>query len=222
MHLFGASILPRDPTASELLAAEMGALMAREVRAFRLEVSAALAELREGIATAKAERLQWTSDGEDTLAAWEMRIAQRMEFLRDGEKGDKGEPGEKGEPGRDGLDGRSFRVCDTWVETEQYQELDVVMLNGNSFVARYANPGPCPGDGWKLHSLRGKAGPPGPKGDRGDAVTGPPGPPGPGLAAMTLSSEGVLTLTFEDGRSFSQDFYQPFSQMIAAVLAQLR
>jgi len=205
----------RDPAASELLAAEMGALMAREVRAFRLEVSAALAELREGIATAKAERLQWTSDGEDTLAAWEMRIAQRMESVRDGIDGEQGPPGADSTiPGPPGSDGRSVAVRGLYGEADAYQALDVVALNGGSFIALRDDPGPCPGEGWQMLARQGKAGQPGPKGDRGEAIVGPPGPPGRSPVALSVNDDGVLTLSLDDGTTVTCDLYP--------VLAQLR
>src|SRR4029077_8153761 len=52
--------------------------------------------------------------------------------------------------GRDGADGTSFRICGTWDANKQYGVLDVVILNGGSFVAKRDNPGPCPGEGWQL------------------------------------------------------------------------
>ena len=88
----GSAALPRD----DVLAAELGALAARIEKDIRLQVSTALAELREAIAIARAERLQWCSDGEDTLAAWEMRIEQHMATLRDGKDGEPGPRGVRG------------------------------------------------------------------------------------------------------------------------------
>ena len=48
-----------------------------------------------------------------------------------------------------GLDGRSLRIRGTYKAEERYSQLDVVALNGGSFVARRSNPGNCPGDGWR-------------------------------------------------------------------------
>jgi hypothetical protein len=73
--------------------------------------------------------------------------------------------------GIDGKDGRSVRVRGTYKAGEDYAALDVVALNGGSFIARHDNPGDCPGDGWQSQSLPGKKGAPGdrgPKGDRGE------------------------------------------------------
>jgi hypothetical protein len=67
-----------------------------------------------------------------------------------------------------GLDGRSLRIRGTYKAEEKYTQLDVVALNGGSFVARRSNPGTCPGDGWQAIAFQGKKGSAGPKGDRGE------------------------------------------------------
>jgi hypothetical protein len=41
---------------------------------------------------------------------------------------------------------------------ETYLELDIVALNGGSFIAKCDDPGPCPGEGWMLLTQRGKRG----------------------------------------------------------------
>jgi hypothetical protein len=56
----------------------------------------------------------------------------------------------------------------TYSEDEKYSFLNIVALNGSSFIARADNPGPCPGDGWQLIASAGKPGKPGVKGDRGE------------------------------------------------------
>ena len=55
-----------------------------------------------------------------------------------------------------GLDGLSFRVRGTYQPGELYSRLDVVALNGGSFVARRNNPGACPGDDWQALCFPGK------------------------------------------------------------------
>ena len=70
-----------------------------------------------------------------------------------------------------GLDGRSLRIRSTYKAEEKYSQLDVVALNGGSFVARRSNPGACPGEGWQAIAFQGKKGPAGPKGDRGERGT---------------------------------------------------
>ena len=68
----------------------------------------------------------------------------------------------------------------TWATNENYARLDIVALNGCSFIARKDDPGECPGAGWQLIASAGKAGikgPPGNKGDRGErGLVGEPGP----------------------------------------------
>jgi hypothetical protein len=83
-----------------------------------------------------------------------------------------------------GCDARMPRVCGTYREGETYKYLDIVALNGGSFIARADDPGPCPGDGWQPLVSAGRAGKPGPKGERGE-----PGPRGerglPGQAVLS-------------------------------------
>jgi hypothetical protein len=72
-----------------------------------------------------------------------------------------------------GRDGKSMTVRGTFNETADYRRLDVVALNGGSFVALKDKPGPCPGPGWQLIASQGKRGVAGERGERG-----PPGPRG--------------------------------------------
>jgi hypothetical protein len=72
-----------------------------------------------------------------------------------------------------GRDGESVAVRGTFDETADYRRLDVVALNGGSFIALRDAPGPCPGPGWQLIASQGKRGAAGEKGERG-----PPGPRG--------------------------------------------
>ncbi|MEY9182350.1 hypothetical protein [Bradyrhizobium sp. USDA 313] len=67
-----------------------------------------------------------------------------------------------------GLDGRSPRVRGTYAAGERYSQLDIVALNGSSFIASRSNPGQCPGDGWQLIASQGKRGPQGSRGERGE------------------------------------------------------
>jgi hypothetical protein len=59
-----------------------------------------------------------------------------------------------------------FTVRSTYDGGEEYKHLDVVMVNGSSFVALKDHPGPCPGDGWHLLASRGSRGS---RGERGFA-----------------------------------------------------
>jgi hypothetical protein len=78
-----------------------------------------------------------------------------------------------------GRDGKSLVVRGTFDEAAEYRYLDIVALNGGSFVALRDAPGRCPGSGWQLLTSPGKRGPArqsGEKGARGER--GPPGEPG--------------------------------------------
>jgi hypothetical protein len=101
-----------------------------------------------------------------------------------------------------GRDGNSITVRGTFNETADYRRLDVVALNGGSFVALKDAPGPCPGSGWQLLASQGKRGVAGEKGERG-----PPGPKGdPGLSGVTICdwkidrARYVATPVMSDGR----------------------
>jgi hypothetical protein len=49
-----------------------------------------------------------------------------------------------------GCDGKTMDVRGAFNETAEYSRLDVVALNGGSFIALKDAPGPCPGSGWQL------------------------------------------------------------------------
>jgi hypothetical protein len=96
-----------------------------------------------------------------------------------------------------GLDGLSFRVRGTYQPGEAYSRLDVVALNGGSFVARRNHANACPGDDWQSLCFQGKKGPVGPQGDRGER-----GSPGPSIKGCELEAERyTLILNQSDGTS---------------------
>jgi hypothetical protein len=78
-----------------------------------------------------------------------------------------------------GRDGGSISVRGTFDETADYRRLDVVALNGGSFIALKDAPGLCPGPGWQLLASQGKRGVAGARGERG-----PKGDPG--LSGATI------------------------------------
>jgi hypothetical protein len=85
-----------------------------------------------------------------------------------------------------GRNGKSLAVRGTFDEAAEYRHLDVVALNGGSFVALRDAPGPCPGSGWQLLTSPGKRGPAGQSGEKG--ARGERGPPGePGSSGATIS-----------------------------------
>jgi hypothetical protein len=103
-----------------------------------------------------------------------------------------------------GTDGRSPAFQGTWKAARTYELLDVVAMDGSSFVALWDAPGACPGDGWQLIASRGKSGPPGAPGPIGER--GYPGPPGP--APVTLECDGeLLRLRLSDGSTIDCDLY---------------
>lgn len=188
-------------------------MAARVERELRAQMTAMLAEAREEIAT---------------LRAWRAEAALQVAGLVGpagpaGERGERGEIGEgiigpageqgvPGPPGERGTEGRTLAFRGHWKVTEAYEALDVVMLDGSSFVAVSDAPGACPGEDWRLLSPRGKAGPPGPAGPIGER--GYPGPPGPLPQALVVDDEGMLTLRYSDGTTLDCDLYP--------VLAKLR
>ena len=101
-----------------------------------------------------------------------------------------------------GRDGKTIDVRGTFNETAEYHRLDVVALNGGSFIARKDAPGPCPGPGWQLIASQGKRGAAGEKGERGL-----PGPRGDaGASGVTIRDwkidreKYVATPLMSDGR----------------------
>jgi hypothetical protein len=63
--------------------------------------------------------------------------------------------------------GNTPNIRGTYGDAVEYHYLDVVMVNGSSFVALKDAPGPCPGDDWQLLASRGSRGHRGPSGERG-------------------------------------------------------
>jgi hypothetical protein len=59
------------------------------------------------------------------------------------------------------------RIRGTYARTEKYEPGDVVALDGASFMAKRASPGPCPGPDWQLVARQGARGVAGPEGKRG-------------------------------------------------------
>ena len=97
--------------------------------------------------------------------------------------------GSDGSNGRDGVDGRSLTICETFDPDDEYAALDVVTLDHRWFVAKYDNPGVCPGPGWKAGPGIGKTGKPGPPGERG--------PKGENIAAPVIVGWETRSEAFE-------------------------
>jgi hypothetical protein len=75
-----------------------------------------------------------------------------------------------------GADAQSPFVRGTFDPATKYRGLDIVAVNGASFIARHDDPGECPGAGWQLLAKQGQRGIAGEKGERGER--GLPGEPG--------------------------------------------
>jgi hypothetical protein len=110
-----------------------------------------------------------------------------------------------------GTDGRGFVLRGTYDGAAEYRQHDIVMINRNSFAAKYDNPGECPGEGWQLF---------GPSGQRGKE--GPPGSPGAkGADGRSVSivkweadpDEMVLRIADSTGNTFAVDL-QPIAERI--------
>jgi hypothetical protein len=101
-----------------------------------------------------------------------------------------------------GRDGKTIAVRGTFDESVSYRRLDVVALNGGSFIALKDAPGPCPGPGWQLIASQGKRGVAGEKGDRGErGLQGSPGLSGATIREWKIDRERyVATPVMSDGR----------------------
>jgi hypothetical protein len=79
-----------------------------------------------------------------------------------------------------------------------YRALDIVALNGGSFIARRNDPGPCPGDGWQLLTRQGQRGIGGQRGESG--ARGERGVAAPTLAGWEIDRKLYLaTPKMSDG-----------------------
>lgn len=101
-----------------------------------------------------------------------------------------------------GADGKTPVFRGTWSRDDEYRSLDVVALNGGSFVALNDDPGECPGAGWQLLAGGGSRGKPGEAGRKGD-----PGPAGPGIVGTQVGDDGVVSIRQSDGSVVKIDLY---------------
>lgn len=106
---------------------------------------------------------------------------------------------------RGGADAPGIEVRGTFDPEEAYHRLDIVALNGGSFIAKQDDPGECPGEGWQLLTSPGKRGQKGEDGGRG--LPGAPGADAPpAVVPVALEAEGgILRLTMGDGSTFEAD-----------------
>lgn len=116
----------------------------------------------------------------------------------DGIPGPRGDPGEKGDPGAPGADGAEWRHLGVYDPEAAYWRNDVVAKDGGSFVACTDDPGPCPGDGWRMIAGRGRAGQRGEQGPRG--MRGEKGDDGVGISDV-VEDKGKVFVLLTDGRT---------------------
>jgi hypothetical protein len=109
--------------------------------------------------------------------------------------------------------GKTMRVRGTFIPGTRYEQLDVVAMDGSSFVATEDAPGPCPGKGWQLLAKagsRGARGFDGPRGERGDAATA-----GPGFNAFHVDPKTyILSIITTDGRVHALPLRGLFEQFV--------
>jgi hypothetical protein len=117
--------------------------------------------------------------------------------------------------GQDGLDAREIVIRGTWSESDEYEALNVVALNGASFIAKHDDPGVCPGSGWQLMSSQGKRGASGERGERGEQ--GLKGERGASIKSMQVDDTGLVTVDLTDGTSVFCDFAPLAEKIIKAV-----
>jgi hypothetical protein len=112
-------------------------------------------------------------------------------------------------------------VKGTYSAEREYRELDIVVRNGGSFIARVPNPRAFDGDGgqdWQCLTMPGKrgpqgeTGPPGEKGERGE-----PGPAGSIIAAWEVDPANyTATAVMSDGvRAGTLDMRPLFERFLA-------
>jgi len=106
---------------------------------------------------------------------------------------------------RGGRDAITPQVLGTYKEDAEYHRLDIIALNGSSFIAKRDDPGPCPGEGWQLLASAGRTGGRGEKGEQGlrgpKGESGPKGDPGASITGWTIDHENYLAIPLmSDGR----------------------
>jgi len=101
-----------------------------------------------------------------------------------------------------GKDGRTPTVRGTFAADEKYRALDIVALNGGSFIARRNDPGDCPGAGWQSLTMPGKRGERGIRGEKGDrGEPGKPGSAGPAIVGWQIDRKAYAAVPILDDGS---------------------
>jgi hypothetical protein len=103
-------------------------------------------------------------------------------------------------------------ICGTYDAREKYGRLDIVALDGATFIARRDNPGICPGDGWQALSRQGRPGHRGETGERGPrGEKGEKGEPGATVVSATkIDRSHTIPLQRYDVRDSTGGFVERY------------
>jgi hypothetical protein len=180
-------------------------------------VEAKLVEVKDG---KDGEQGSPGRDGKDgklpIVREWTNRVHYEGDVVRHGgatyqalaDTGQQPPHSDWGELASRGTDGIGFILRGTYDAAAEYRQHDIVMINRNSFAAKYDSPGECPGDGWQLFGpsgQRGKEGPPGTKGADGRSVS---------IAGMEADPDAMLLrITDSLGKTFELDL-EPIAERI--------
>jgi hypothetical protein len=116
-----------------------------------------------------------------------------------------------------GRDAKEIEHRGTYSDAESYQRNNIVALDGGAFLAVRDDPGPCPGEGWRLLVARGKAGRPGDKGDKGErGLQGLEGRPGTSIAEIEIKGMSLI-VSMSDGHVVARDLRPAFEEYHAQV-----
>ena len=118
---------------------------------------------------------------------------------------------------RAGRDGAAINPRGLHQADGDYARLDLVMLNGSSFLALKDHPGTCPGEDWQLLCGVGRAGKPGRDGESGRAgpagPKGEPGPPGARIVKWRMDRAGYRAIALmSDGDEVPLSLRELFEQ----------
>jgi hypothetical protein len=117
----------------------------------------ALRDLTEAAADAVGREIKsLRADYNARLDEIDRRIAERLEFLKDGEPGEPGMPGQRGDKGDQGSPGK-LPVVKEWTDQVHYQG-DVVTCAGSMFQATRDTGKPPASDDWVCLAVRGQDG----------------------------------------------------------------
>jgi hypothetical protein len=113
-----------------------------------------------------------------------------------------------------------LRLRGAYRSDQDYDRVDVVTLDGSSYIARHGSPGSCPGESWRILASAGDTGPQGiagPKGERGPrgltGEAGPKGTPGAVIVGWTPDyTDFKAAPIMSDGRKGPALDLRPFFQ----------